>query len=349
MGALVHYDRMRTELALSHALDEVKAIRDKAEALRQYARVAGEGLENQNMMAEIKIRAERRAGELLADREKAKGSQGRIQEHLTGGNTMLPPDDPPTLSDFGISKMQSSRWQQEATVPGEQFERYVAETKAKDQELTSAGLRRLAKKLDRDTREPAPLPTEQYRVLYVDPPWQYSNKGLDYYGHAEWHYPTMSIAELCDMADELKDCTASDAVLFLWVTSPMLEDSFKVIRAWGFQYKTSFVWDKVRHNYGHYNSVRHELLLVCTRGSCTPDVAKLFDSVQSIERTDEHSEKPEQFREIIDTIYTRGERLELFARREIDGWNSWGNEIRTAVGSIHTAQHGGIRHQPVRE
>ena len=65
---------------------------------------------------------------------------------------------------------------------------------------------------------------------------------------------------------------------------------------------------------------------VCTRGSCTPDVVQLFDSVQSIERT-EHSVKPEEFRTIIDTLYPYGKRLEMFARRTAGGaWETWGNE-----------------------
>jgi N6-adenosine-specific RNA methylase IME4 len=77
---------------------------------------------------------------------------------------------------------------------------------------------------------------------------------------------------------------------------------------------------------GHYNSVRHEILLICTKGSCTPQNVKLFDSVQSIERT-EHSVKPEAFREIIDTLYPHGKRIELFARRSLPGeWKGWGNE-----------------------
>ena len=97
-------------------------------------------------------------------------------------------------------------------------------------------------------------------------------------------------------------------------------------KAWGFEYKTHFVWDKVKHNMGHYSSVRHELLFVCVRGSCQPDVRKLFDSVYSEERT-EHSRKPQKFREIIDEIYPNGARVELFARRPADGWEVWGNEL----------------------
>jgi N6-adenosine-specific RNA methylase IME4 len=113
----------------------------------------------------------------------------------------------------------------------------------------------------------------------------------------------------------------------MWVTSPLLEECFPIIKAWDFKYKTSFIWDKVGHNMGHYNSVRHEILLVCTRGSCTPDNIKLYDSVQSVEKTDKHSEKPQIFREIIDTLYPNGNRIELFARDKHEGWESYGNEI----------------------
>jgi len=184
----------------------------------------------------------------------------------------------------------------------------------------------------RQRKDSPPLPTDKYRILYADPPWKYSNDGIigesDHYGHVERHYPSMTITELCEMGQAIQDITEPNAVLFLWVTSPLLEVSFKVIKAWGFKYKTSFIWDKVKHNFGYYNSVRHELLLVCTRGSCTPDVNTLHDSVQSIERSDTHSEKPEEFRQIIDSIYSHGRRLELFARKAVEGWGTWGNEPR---------------------
>ena len=173
-----------------------------------------------------------------------------------------------------------------------------------------------------------PIPDGKYRVLYADPPWKYgdllaiSKDGLsESYGAADAHYPQMSIDELCALP--IKDLAADNSVLFLWTTVPMTEDAYKVARAWGFVAKTEFVWDKIKHNMGHYNSVRHEKLLVCTRGSCLPDVKKLIDSVQSIERG-EHSEKPEEFRQIIDTIYPQGPRIELFARKKAPGWKTWG-------------------------
>jgi N6-adenosine-specific RNA methylase IME4 len=167
-------------------------------------------------------------------------------------------------------------------------------------------------------------PTGKYRVIYADPPWQYSNNQPDYFTTQDDHYPTMSINEICALP--VSKLALDNAVLFLWVTSPILEDSFKVIDAWGFKYKASFIWDKVKHNMGHYNSIRHEFLLVAVRGSCPPDTPELYDSVQSAERTD-HSAKPELFRQIIDTLYPYGPRIELFARRKAKGWEQYGNQI----------------------
>jgi N6-adenosine-specific RNA methylase IME4 len=111
----------------------------------------------------------------------------------------------------------------------------------------------------------------------------------------------------------------------------MLSSCWPVLDAWGFTYKTSIVWDKVLHNFGSYVSVRHELLLICTRGSCTPDrPTPMPDSVQTIRRGDVHSEKPEEFRRLIEQLYD-GPYVELFARKEAEGWTCWGNQILAEV------------------
>lgn len=168
-------------------------------------------------------------------------------------------------------------------------------------------------------------PTGKYRVIYADPPWKYSNSmPVDIATQQEDHYPTMPISEICLLP--VKDLALEDAILFLWVTSPVLEEAFKVINAWGFKYKASFVWDKVEHNMGHYNSVRHEFLLVAVSGSCQPDTARLYDSVQSIPRAG-HSRKPGFFREMIETLYPYGPKLELFGREQVAGWEVYGNQL----------------------
>ena len=175
---------------------------------------------------------------------------------------------------------------------------------------------------------PLPLPKDKYNVIFVDPPWKYidtceegaiQSKGVDK------HYTPLTIQQLCGM--DVPYISANDSILFLWATSPMLEDSFKVINAWGFKYKASFIWDKIKHNLGHYNSVRHEFLLLCLKGSFQPEEMKLFDSVVSIEKTSKHSEKPEIFYEMIETLYPTSKKIELFARKPRKGWVNSGNEV----------------------
>jgi N6-adenosine-specific RNA methylase IME4 len=172
------------------------------------------------------------------------------------------------------------------------------------------------------------LPMGKYTVIYADPPWKYndgrSGERMTATG-ALHHYPTMTLSEL--KALPIDGLAAENSVLFMWATSPLLPDALELSKAWGFKYKASFVWDKVKHNMGHYNSVRHEFLLVCTRGSCTPQNVKLFDSVLSIPKSKKHSEKPERFRKIIQTLYPKGPKIELFRRGKAPiGWSAWGNE-----------------------
>lgn len=114
--ALVRYDAMCTAIAAAYAVDEVKDIRDKALALERYAAQA-RNVEAERQACEIRLRAERRAGQLLRETEKAKG--GRPTET---GNTVLPVSDRSTLDDLGVSKKQSSDWQKLATVPDNDFE-----------------------------------------------------------------------------------------------------------------------------------------------------------------------------------------------------------------------------------
>ena len=181
----------------------------------------------------------------------------------------------------------------------------------------------------RATERAATLPAGTYRVIYADPPWNHGGGSGRQHNKVKAnmspidHYPCMDTEDICKM--ELPKI-APDAVLFLWAVSPMLPEALQVLDAWGFKYKALFVWDKVKHNVGYYNSVRHELLLIGTRGSCLPDTHKLAPSVQHIPRG-EHSVKPPHFRDLIDTLYPKGQRVELFARGTLpQGWDGFGNE-----------------------
>jgi len=329
---LIKLEGAKRALAEARTLDEIQHIMDNAVAFQVYAKAAKMGIDMQNDCAEIKIRAERKAGAFLRQIEKQKPGEHwkkRLQDETVT----------PKLSDLGIEKTQSHRWQQISTVPVETFENHIQETRDKHQELTSASILRLAQAEKRRQRhedvKDVELSGKRYRVFYCDPPWRYNDSGVitenDNYGRAERHYPTMSMSQLRELS--INEIADDNAILFMWCTSPMLESAFTLVESWGFRYKTSFVWDKVKHNFGHYNSVRHEFLLVCTKGSCTPDNLKLFDSVQQIKRSKVHSQKPEEFREIIDTLYTWGNKIELFARKRTSGWDVWGNQISEMTNS----------------
>ena len=198
--------------------------------------------------------------------------------------------------------------------------------------ITVRDMRRYVRRLKAGERfDPGKFPEGKFRILYADPPWSYGNERPLSAGDQDDHYQTLSLDEIQRFKDsdgrEVQDLPLDDAVLFLWTTSAMLEDAFAVIEDWGFEYKTSFIWDKVKHNMGHYNSVRHELLLVAGRGASVPDERRLFDSVVVEERSSEHSEKPEVFYDIIETLYPNGRRVELFSRNRREGWDVFGNQL----------------------
>lgn len=177
-----------------------------------------------------------------------------------------------------------------------------------------------------ETNKVTEWPKGKYRVIYADPPWSYGDeRSGGSHGGAVDHYNTMNLQELCHMP--VADLAEKDAVLFLWVTAPMLmNEGNEVLKAWGFKYKAHFIWDKTNSFVGNYNAVQHELLLIATKGSCTPDNTQRFKSVQTITKTRKHSEKPEEFRNIIETLYTYGNKIELFSRKQVEGWEVYGNE-----------------------
>lgn len=173
----------------------------------------------------------------------------------------------------------------------------------------------------------------KYRVIYADPPWEYTQSNPTADGSlrkAAEIYPTMSIMDLCKMP--VAAHAYDDAVLFLWVTATVLYDSpgpREVIESWGFRPKTGYVWDKVLGMPGNYSHVVHEHLIVATRGACTPDnPVQLPKSIQTIRRKGEHSEKPEEFRTMIERMYPTGPYLELFGRQKRAGWDVFGNDAR---------------------
>jgi N6-adenosine-specific RNA methylase IME4/ParB-like chromosome segregation protein Spo0J len=174
-----------------------------------------------------------------------------------------------------------------------------------------------------------PFPSDRrYAVLYADPPWHFEvyNEESGIERAAGNHYPTMELAEICALP--VADIATDDAILFMWTTAPHLGESFEVLEAWGFEYKSNAVWVKDKLGLGYYVRNRHELLLIATRGDFPcPQPANRPSSVIEAPRR-EHSRKPDEAYELIERMYPELPKIELFARHARPGWAAWGNEVR---------------------
>lgn len=220
-------------------------------------------------------------------------------------------------------------WEFQTTfVPGkESLDPVAAESTVKEirQERREEIREQRVERVNEIAKGNAPLAKpKRYPVVYADPPWRYEHSKT-VSREIENQYPTMSLDEICELP--VNSLAADDAVLFLWTTSPKLEESFAVIPSWGFTYRTCVVWDKERMGMGYYARQQHELLLICTRGNLpVPEPANRPRSVMRIARDPEHSVKPQEFYELIEQMYPEYDRIELFARNQRAGWETWGNE-----------------------
>lgn len=161
----------------------------------------------------------------------------------------------------------------------------------------------------------------RFACIYADPPWQYGNQGTR--AATDNHYATMTVDEVCALP--IGDIAAENAHLHLWTTNAFLFDAKRVMEAWGFTYKSCFVWVKPQMGIGNYWRVSHEFLLFGIRGKC-PFLARDAMSWASLPRG-RHSSKPHEIRKLIERV-SPGPRIELFAREVFEGWSAWGNQAQ---------------------
>jgi len=167
-----------------------------------------------------------------------------------------------------------------------------------------------------------PIPDGKFSIIYADPPWEYEHS-ISTSREIENHYPTLELEKI-----KATEIPADDnAMLFLWAPAPKIEEALEVMKAWGFSYRTNLVWVKDKIGMGYYARVKHELLLIGIKGDGigTTLPENRPESVIFAERT-EHSKKPDISYEIIEKMYPKHSKIELFARNKRDGWEAWGNE-----------------------
>ncbi len=173
-----------------------------------------------------------------------------------------------------------------------------------------------------------PLPTVPggFQIIAADPPWRFQSNSKAKPGRNPLrHYPCMTDAEL--MALPVPEIAADDALLFGWTTAPMLPRSLAVFQGWGFKYVSQLVWIKQRIGTGFWVRNRHEICLIMKRGKFPcPKPAPFADSIIGPWQG-RHSAKPETLQDRIDATWPDHRKLELFARRDRDGWAVFGNEV----------------------
>jgi N6-adenosine-specific RNA methylase IME4 len=172
------------------------------------------------------------------------------------------------------------------------------------------------------------LPDGRFGVVYGDPPWRFEpysrETGLE--RDAANHYPVMTLADI--KALEVPSIAADDCVLFLWGTSPMIEQALEVMRAWGFAYRSQFIWVKDKIGLGFWARGKHEHLLIGVKGHPpAPAPGTQFPSVLEA-KVREHSRKPDEAYAIIERYFPTMPKVELFARvgTARPGWQHWGPE-----------------------
>lgn len=174
---------------------------------------------------------------------------------------------------------------------------------------------------------------QRYRTIVADPPWQFQNRtGKVAPEHKRLNrYPTLSLEEIKNIP--VPDVVAERAHLYLWVPNAMLPDGLEVLKAWGFEYKTNLIWEKVRKDgnpdgrgVGFYFRNVTEMILFGVKGNNNRTLEPARSQVnllRSMKR--EHSRKPDEFVSIVESC-SPGPYLEMFARGYREGWTLWGNQ-----------------------
>jgi N6-adenosine-specific RNA methylase IME4 len=171
--------------------------------------------------------------------------------------------------------------------------------------------------------EPPPLPEGPFRVIVVDPPWQYDNRAEDASHRAANPYPSMSLDAI--RALDVAGRAHRDCVLWLWTTNAHIPHAFGIVEGWGFEYKTMLTWVKDRMGTGEWLRGRSEHCLLAVRGRPTITLGNQTTVIEGPLR--EHSRKPDEFYAIVESLCP-GARLEMFCRSPRQGWVSHGDEVR---------------------
>ncbi len=172
--------------------------------------------------------------------------------------------------------------------------------------------------------DPPPLPDGKYRVIVIDPPWDFGDEGdADQLGRARPDYPTLPIVEIKRLP--VGDFADANCHIYLWITNRSLPKGFALLDAWGFRYVTCLTWCKPSIGMGNYFRGSTEQILFGVKGS---QLLKRKDAgtwFQAPRGPGGHSSKPVEFYSLVESC-SPGPYLEMFARAHRENWTAWGVE-----------------------
>ena len=281
---------------------------DIIEAIRKLAQRSHLSLEIVNQAFYERVRWDRKRGQWI---------QKNIPKHNESSAVTR-------LDDINTSKNESSYCQRLLLITNERVLHLIGLCNSKEKEVGKAALLR-CKEDGSENYKPPDLPPGIFEVIYADPGWQYNNFNVE--NAAQALYTTWPVEEICDKwEDPINKVSNNQSVLFLWATNPMLQEAFQVMSVWGFKYKTNMVWvkDQARGKAWWARS-QHELLLIGVRSKTAKPVWVPPSALLADRR--EHSQKPDEFRTVIEKMFPLGSWLEVNAREQHDGWISYGDEL----------------------
>ena len=325
---LAKLNKGRAELATITDLPTILEIRNKAKAIAEYAKAKGEGLAVSNTGKQIMLLAEARAGQRIQEMQDSgdlaiRGGDKKSQKSKSHESTLI--------SELGISRDQSSRFQKGAAIIDEDpqwFQRQAEECTEAGRDFTQQSMIREGDRIKNVAigKRKSQAPRGKYDVIVIDPPWPMKKTEREVRPNqsSEIDYPTMTEDELA----QLKIPAADDCHLWLWTTHRFLPMALRLLPCWDFKYVCTFVWHKPGgfqpHGLPQYNC---EFALYARRGSPKFAETKAFPVCFQAARGG-HSEKPQDFYEMVRRVTGTCRRLDMFNRRKIVGFKSWGNEAK---------------------
>jgi N6-adenosine-specific RNA methylase IME4 len=179
----------------------------------------------------------------------------------------------------------------------------------------------------------------KYNIIYADPPLQYNNKMISHNGNnssPDIHYNTMKFDDICNM--NIKSICEKDCALFIWSSSCYIDGVIKIMKAWGFTYKTiAFTWIKQSKNnipvklMGHWTLSSCDFVLIGTKGTMKKYLNKKNTEQLVFAQRTRHSEKPKEVIKRITEMFIDIPKIELFARNETPGWDVFGDQVNNSI------------------